>query len=78
MHGSPVVFIQMSAHKTNLGDGYIETSQKIPMTKDVKIGSDHHYVIMYPMAIKGRSKFKNIGIYSFMMILTKIVKNSFE
>lgn len=58
MHGSPVVFIQMSAHKTNLGDGYIETSQKIPMTKDVKIGSDHHYVIMYPMAIKGRSKFK--------------------
>lgn len=66
MHGSPVVFIQMSAHKTNLSDGYIETSQKIPMTKDVKIGSDHHYIIMYPMILRGRTKFKrywNIFIY---------------
>ena len=66
MHGSPVVFIQMSAHKTNLGDRYIETSKKIPMTKDVKIGSDHHYIIMYPMTIKGKNKFKkhwNIFIY---------------
>lgn len=66
MHGSPVVFIQMSAHKTNLGDGYIETSEKIPMTKDVKIGSDHHYILMYPMAVKGRTKYKrhwNIFIY---------------
>lgn len=58
MHGSPVVFIKMSAHKTNLGDGYIETSEKIPMTKDVKIGSDHHYIVMYPMTIKGRTKHK--------------------
>lgn len=66
MHGSPVVFIQMSAHKTNLGDGYIETSRKIPMTKDVKIGSDHYYIVMYPTAIKGRTKFKrhwNIFLY---------------
>lgn len=66
MHGSPVVFIQMSAHKTNLGDGYIETSKKIPMTKDVKIGSDHYYIVMYPTAIKGRTKFKhhwNIFLY---------------
>lgn len=66
MHDSPCVFIQMSAHKTNLNDGYIETSKKIPVTKDVKIGSDHHYIIMYPMIIKGRTKYKrywNIFIY---------------
>lgn len=66
MHGSPIVFIQMSAHKTNLNDGYIETSERIPMTKNVKIGSDHHYIIMYPMANKGRTKFKsywNVFIY---------------
>lgn len=66
MHDSPFVFIQMSAHKTNLNDGYIETSKKIPVTKDVKIGSDHHYIIMYPMLINGRTKYKrywNIFIY---------------
>lgn len=66
MDGSPFVLVKMSAHKTNLNDGYIETSKKIPVTKDVKIGSDHHYIIMYPMVIKGRTKYKrywNIFIY---------------
>lgn len=66
MHGSPVVFIQMSAHKTNMRDGYIETSEKIPVTKEVKIGSDHHYIVMYPSAIIEKGKFKrhwNIFIY---------------
>jgi hypothetical protein len=66
MHGSPTVLIQMSAHKTNMEDGYIETSEKIPVTKEVKIGSDHHYIVMYPSAIKGRTKYKrywNVFIY---------------
>lgn len=66
MHGSPTVLIKMSAHKTNMGDGYIETSEKIPVTKEVKIGSDHHYIVMYPLITKGRTKYKrhwNVFVY---------------
>lgn len=66
MHQSPVLFIRMSAHKTNLNDGYIETDEKIPVTKDVKIGSDHYYIVMYPMVIKGRNLYRrywNVFLY---------------
>lgn len=53
LNGSPVMFMQMSAHKTNMRDGYIESPEikntKISVTQNVKIGSEHYYVIMYPM-----------------------------
>ena len=66
MNGSPFVFIQMSAHKTNMGDGYVQVLEKIPVTKETKIGSDHYYMILYPMVIKGRKKYRrywNVFLY---------------
>lgn len=66
MNGSSFVFIQMSAHKTNMGDGYIEVLQKVPVTKDTKIGSDHYYMILYPMVVKGKKNYRrywNVFLY---------------
>lgn len=63
---TPIVLIRMSMHKTNWRDGYIESDKKVDITKNTKIGSDHHYIIMYPMVKKGKSKYKtywNVFIY---------------
>lgn len=56
LNKSPFVFLKLSAHKTNMRDGYIEApdntsknTTKIPLTQQVKIGSEHYYVILYPM-----------------------------
>ncbi len=61
----PTVLLRISAHKTNIDDGYIDvgesvknTSNKIPVTKDIKIGSDNHFVLMYPMVIKELEKYR--------------------
>lgn len=61
INGSPCVFMKLSAHKTNMRDGYIEApeeagkeliTKKIPLTQQVKIGSEHYYLILYPTVLK--------------------------
>ena len=44
----PSVLLQINAFKTNLYDGYFEASEKIPFSKDNKIGSDSNFVLFYP------------------------------
>lgn len=56
-------------------DGYIESPEiknaKIPVTQNVKIGSEHYYVIMYPMVQKKVTTLVGFGIFFYMMILKK-------
>ena len=89
LNDSPIVFLQMSAHKTNMRDGYIESPEiknaKIPVTQNVKIGSEHYYVIMYPMVQKKGnyfSRFWYLFLYDdpekntldFIRIVKKVIK----
>lgn len=61
----PTVLLKISAHKTNIDDGYIDVSEvsgdaskKILVTKNIKIGSDNHFVLMYPMVVKNSKRYK--------------------
>lgn len=77
INGSPIVFLQMSAHKTNMRDGYIESPEfendKISVTTNVKIGSEHYYVIMYPMIQKSNSY---SSLYWYLFLYDDPNKNS--
>lgn len=55
----PVILLQISAHKTNMGDGYIDLGEKVPVTKEMKIGSDHHFALMYPIIVRGKKRYKS-------------------
>lgn len=50
----PVLLIQISAFNTNMYDGYFEANEKIPITKENKLGSENNFVLLYPR-IKGLS-----------------------
>jgi hypothetical protein len=50
----PALLLQISAFNTNMYDGYFEANEKIPITKDNKLGSETNFVLLYPR-IKGLS-----------------------
>lgn len=50
----PALLLQISAFNTNMYDGYFEANEKIPITKDNKLGSENNFVLLYPR-IKGLS-----------------------
>jgi hypothetical protein len=46
---TPCLLLQISAYSTNLLDGYFEAEQKIEFKKDNKIGSEHNFMLIYPI-----------------------------
>lgn len=51
---APALLLQISAFNTNMYDGYFEANEKIPITKENKLGSESNFVLLYPR-IKGLS-----------------------
>lgn len=49
--GIPVRLFKISAYNTNLIDGYVETKEKITLSKDDKLGSDTNFMLLYPRII---------------------------
>ena len=47
----PVRLFKISAYNTNLIDGYVETKEKITLTKDDKLGSETNFMLLYPRII---------------------------
>jgi hypothetical protein len=47
----PIRLFQISAYNTNLIDGYVETKEKITLTKNDKLGSDTNFMLLYPRII---------------------------
>lgn len=72
----PALLLKISSYKTNLIDGYFESSEKIHFQKNNKIGSDGNYVLFYPM-IKGLQKNK-YQHYFLMVIYEDPTKESGE
>lgn len=72
----PALLLKISSYKTNLIDGYFESSEKIHFQKNNKIGSDGNYVLFYPM-IKGLQKDK-YQHYFLMVIYEDPTKESGE
>lgn len=72
----PALLLKISSYKTNLMDGYFESSEKIHFQKNNKIGSDGNYVLFYPM-IKGLQKDK-YQRYFLMVVYEDPTKESGE
>lgn len=72
----PALLLKISSYKTNLMDGYFESSEKIHFQKNNKIGSDGNYVLFYPM-IKGLQKDK-YQCYFLMVVYEDPTKESGE
>ncbi|MBE7686506.1 hypothetical protein F7647_10640 [Tenacibaculum piscium] len=47
----PIRLFKISAYNTNLIDGYVETKEKITLTKNDKLGSDTNFMLLYPKII---------------------------
>ena len=47
----PIRLFKISAYNTNLIDGYVETKEKITLTKNDKLGSDTNFMLLYPRII---------------------------
>lgn len=47
----PSRLFKISAYNTNLIDGYVETKTKIKLTKNDKLGSDTHFMLLYPVIL---------------------------
>lgn len=45
----PSLLLRITAHNTNLHDGYLETDKRINFEKDYKVGSDNNYALLYPV-----------------------------
>lgn len=45
---NPALLLKISAHNTNFADGYYQSSSKVPIGKNDKIGSENNYVVLYP------------------------------
>ncbi len=48
---TPIRLFKISAYNTNLIDGYVETKEKITLTKNDKLGSDTNFMLLYPKII---------------------------
>lgn len=72
----PALLIQISAHNTNLHDGYLETSTKIPFEKDFKVGSDNNFILLYPI-INGIDN-SNYEYYWIVLVYEDIEKENGE
>lgn len=44
----PALLLKISAFNTNMYDGYFEANEKIPITKENKLGSENNFVLLYP------------------------------
>ena len=49
--GIPIRLFKISAYNTNLIDGFVETKEKITLTKNDKLGSDTNFMLLYPRII---------------------------
>jgi len=47
----PSRLFKISAYNTNLVDGYVETKTKIKLSKNDKLGSDTHFMLLYPIIL---------------------------
>ena len=47
----PIRLFKISAYNTNLIDGYVETKEKITLTKNDKLGSETNFMLLYPRII---------------------------
>ena len=47
----PIRLFKISAYNTNLIDGYVETEERITLTKNDKLGSDTNFMLLYPRII---------------------------
>ena len=45
---SSTLLLKMTAYNTNYLDGFYEKGDKVPLTKEAKIGSDNNFMLMYP------------------------------
>lgn len=62
----PSLLLKISAFKTNMYDGYFEAKEKIPISKENKLGSENNFVLLYPR-IKGLSA--NTYTCFFLMLI---------
>ncbi|NJW53565.1 hypothetical protein [Salinimicrobium oceani] len=44
----PARLVKITAYNTNLMDGYVETNEKINLTKQDKVGSETNFMLLYP------------------------------
>ncbi|TVZ22803.1 hypothetical protein JM84_1715 [Dokdonia sp. Hel_I_63] len=47
----PIRLLKISAYNTNLIDGFVEREEKIKLNKNDKLGSDTHFMLLYPRII---------------------------
>lgn len=45
---TPSLLLQVSAYNTNFYDGYLESEEKVQLSKNSKIGNDNNFIIVYP------------------------------
>ncbi|BDD03737.1 hypothetical protein [Aureibacter tunicatorum] len=72
----PCVLLQFTAYTTNHFDGFLETQedQKIELKKKHKLGSDYHFLLIYPV-IHGKTK-KNFKYHYLILIYEDPHKDS--